>query len=373
MDDILNGINAVGSILYNIMLRISPTKVADFIVSKGRTYGKLLAPEEAFGILSHTPVELRDGILSSIGDFLKFKKAVDNNDSEEFVRLCESCDNVSNLLYACGYINEYLDAQLTLDVPDEHPFDTAKVAKNAYAVGYEPSANLLIEALRKMVGRIPDLAPYMTMDESEELDKLLLGFRSHKEYYTVILEEFIQYDSELQTIREEAIKEYGEDEIERQFVEGHSIHRWHLPTDLEEYKNFKSFFKRMPETTRDAIYSNIHGFENLIEGIATFGLIEDTESAKNTLAQLLLGKDLGYSGNLPLPFSNPKILCYLIAKIYEHRGFSKLKEYFKWTTLNEENKPFDTDKQCTSYAESCEGKYKSLVSELFPESIFPEK
>ena len=373
MEVIKKGFNTINNILCNVLPRLSSTDFAHWIVSNGRTYGKLLSPEDAFDILSITPIEIRDGILSHIECFMKFKKSLDKNDRKGFVELCETCDNVSDLLYSCGYISMYVQADMNIEAPDKYSFDESNVFKNAYVVGgYELNEAFLFDYLRKLIRNLPLLAPLMTKEEVEELEKFLLEFRSHKEYYSVILEEFIQYDPELRTIREDVIKKYGEDDVEREFLAEHS-HKWHLPTDLEERENRRSFFIEMPEKTRDTIYSNIHGFENLIENIAACGLIEDTASAKNTLAQLLLGKDLGCSGNIPLPFRNPKILCYMIAKIYNHRGFSNLKKYFIWTTLNEKGKAFDTDKQCTSYVNSCEGNYRSIVLELFPGNEFPEK
>jgi len=371
MDDFQIEIMAIGEILSSAVLRLSSSKVAEFILSAGRTYGKLLSPEKSFDVLVSFPVEFRDSILAETGSFVKYKRALDDNDKNVFLSLCEEDQDVSKLLYACGYLSEYSNAARTLIAPEENPFEEDKVIKNAYAVGNNESISSNVDLLRSLIKRIPNIDPYLTSDEQDELGLHLIKFRPNKEYYTVILEEYIQYNRELQKLRENAIKEYGEDEIERQFISEHLEHKWHLPSELENCKNYKSFFKIMPENTREAIYTNIHGFEALIENIATCGLIEDTEIAKNTLSQILLGKDLGCSENIPLSFREPYILCYMIAKIYNRRGYAGLKSYFRWTTLNDNNKPFDTDKQCVSYANACDGDYRDIVDDFFPDKDFP--
>lgn len=362
MDDIQVELMAICEILSNALVHLSPSKVAEFIILTGRTYGKLLSPEKSFDILVSIPVEVRDSIIAETCSFVKYKKALDDNDKKGFLSLCENDHDVNTLLYACGYISEYSNAARTLIAPEENPFEEDKVIKNAYAVGNNDSLSSNADLLRSLIKRIPHIAPYLTSDEQDELGLHLMKFRPNKECYNVILEEFIQYDPELQELRENVIKEYGEDDIERQFLLGHT-EEWHLPKDIfEKPKRFDSFAV-LSKNYNNYIKENLDQFENFVNEVARFNVIENTNIAKNTFSQIILGIDLGCRENIPLAADYPPFMCYVALTMFGSEGYVDLPKYFDYGMTEEKAKKYFNSG--TEHGGKCKKMYKRIINESF--------
>lgn len=365
MDDILIELIAIGEILSNAMVRLSPSKVAEFILSAGRTYGKLLSPEKSFDILVSIPVEVRDSIVAETGSFVKYKKALDDNDKNGFLSLCENDHDVSTLLYACGYLSEYNDAARNITAPEENPFDEEKVSKNAHAIGQNVSISSCADILRIFVAGMHSIGGYLTSNEQDEILQHLLNFRSNKECYTVILEDMIELDPDLRGFRAEIIKKFGEDEIERQFLLEYShTEEWHLPKDIfEQPKRFDSFAV-LSKNYNNYIKENLNQFENFVNEVARFNVIENTNIAKNTFSQIILGIDLGCKENLPLTADYPPFMCYVVLTMFGSEGYVDLPKYFDFGMTEEEAKKYFNSG--TERGGKCKKMYKRIIDESFP-------
>lgn len=215
--------------MMQILTRVAPSGVAEAVKHLGATAGFLIDADEAYDTLVAFPDPiLRKHVLAISGNHIKLERAIDKQDKETFVALCEEMPNSTPFLSACGMLLVYTQASAACKQPENRPTTAEEMRRLAsIALAYQKHFGALQdgwldEMCRQVIMGALAVSQYGTAEERQQQLDNCMALRAYEHFYCFFLELAHKAYPDLQPIRKYAREHFGDDEVERRFLKTHT-------------------------------------------------------------------------------------------------------------------------------------------------------